>query len=538
MGAWRRACGVAMADRRGALLLLLVAAGSARCSSVEFVPSPYSPQNVVVTYAPDEDLTVVRWSVECTDTCDEAVFELQGRGGEFAPVRFDRAPYPSGTYPCEQGTCAQLAVRGRLSPGRAATAPVRARHPDLGVLRGGKATELTVGDPLTIEATFTDDNRRLRILARDRLLGGGLPRPLAYSLWESRAGDCEDAGRFADDVGLLDGGRVEVPIGSAGGGRFCVAVHGVPRDAARERRVTALALAWPELEAREVAFTPQSRPVPLLVQTILDLGELSPEECQLQHDLWLGSLRRLFFSLDSGWVEFPVQDLAPTCVQGPDRRLDVELVTLRITQEIFARSPPGTGIWHRAVVLYINSATERLPGALVEDLRQLSWRADAILGSSPTTFMWGIVDEVATPDEVWHRETPWTGALERLGAIAAETLPLHTVATDGRPFELMTPDEVQREAGALVKSCRAELPTLLALGEQPAGTPTVPIVPFEPPGVFVTLPRQVAPRGELAAQQVVVPFEICRRFCDHPFVAANRIVERSWRESAQCARDR
>src|SRR5262249_23110330 len=108
-----------------ATALVILCAGA--CGQVEFIPSPYTPQNLSMRYSPDEDLSVLRWQITATGADVEGTtFDLQQGDGTWKPIQFGTAPYTSGLYPCNGATCAQLVIRGRYPFAVGAGSPVRA----------------------------------------------------------------------------------------------------------------------------------------------------------------------------------------------------------------------------------------------------------------------------------------------------------------------------------------------------------------------------------------------------------------------------
>src|SRR5579859_5132566 len=93
--------------RRCLLMLGLAAA----CGKVQLVLAPFTPTNVELAYAGDEDLTRVRWSVGDSTS---VTFEIAAGSG-YVPVDFSAAPYASGTWDCDSRRCYQLVVRGPLA---------------------------------------------------------------------------------------------------------------------------------------------------------------------------------------------------------------------------------------------------------------------------------------------------------------------------------------------------------------------------------------------------------------------------------------
>jgi hypothetical protein len=522
-------------------VLATVTALWAGCGRVRFVPSPYSPQSVEVTFAPAEDLSVVRFAVAAPDAQDDEdlTFELAQPDGTFARIDFGAAPYPSGGYSCPQGTCFQLVRRGRYQP-TPGSAPVRAQHARVGLALGGVVTLRQVDPSLTVSAGFAEGNATLNFTVDDRLLGGPLPRALAQAFFAHDQGDCD--GTLPADSGPAQAGanmlRVPAPLTDVG--RYCLAVHGVPRDGGPAPPVTALALTWPETVRAERRWRPPVEQTPLLVQIMLDLETADSARCADVHAALLGTLRGALGAADGGWHEFPLADLAPTCHQDPSRRLDAPAIADAIKQYVHQQV---SAVHNRVVLFYANNLGTAVPQPLGDDLAGLpqQFANDARIA----TFYWGMVADGAVPTVAFDLAIPWTaiedpGFARALGDPVSQNLPFQTELSDAQTVvSLLDSDTLMREAGGWLKLCQDSPPVELVGGAVPAEDLAIPIRVDDPPGFLVDLPPQITvPRSLFEPDEVFLRWEICRRFCDHPFENDAGLSAPSWRMSPECVHNR
>ena len=121
-------------------------------------------------------------------------------------------------------------------------------------------------------------------------------------------------------------------------------------------------------------------------------------------------------------------------------------------------------------------------------------------------------------------------------AVAHANLPfMSQIHDDSVMIELLDPATVQREQGGFLKICTATPQVQLAAGGVPVATHDVGIDPLAPPGFFVMLAPKITVAHEAFAQDdVIVRWEVCRTWCDHPFINDTGIAGTSWRSSTEC----
>jgi len=180
---------VARARRSGAaaactLALLLPAAG---CGELNFVPSPYTPQDVELLYSAQEHITVVRWRVDATAPVAQTRFELLGADGSYSPIDFSQSVFAGGIVPCTDGagSCAQYVVRGNYSVGPGAR-PVQAVHDVYGVLPGGVPAMESVPETISFKSFFHSGNDIVYLNITDVVAEQRpyrFPRPFEHAMW-------------------------------------------------------------------------------------------------------------------------------------------------------------------------------------------------------------------------------------------------------------------------------------------------------------------------------------------------------------------
>jgi hypothetical protein len=197
-------------------------------------------------------------------------------------------------------------------------------------------------------------------------------------------------------------------------------------------------------------------------------------------------------------------------------------------------------VFHNRVLLfYANDLAIPVPPQLDSALDELP--ADFRNDERVATFYWGMIAPGATATVGYDATAPWTaiedpdfasGIARTMGA----TLPFLTqLHDDGTMVPLLDTTALIAEGGGELKLCQASPPVLLAAGGIPARGLTVPITAASPPGFFVSLPPQITvPHAMFVQADVVVRYEICRRFCDHPFTNDAGLDGAAWRSSREC----
>jgi hypothetical protein len=522
-----------------ATALAILCAGA--CGQVEFIPSPYTPQNLSMRYSPDEDLSVLRWQITATgDDMTGTTFDLLQSDGSWKPIQFGAAPYASGTYPCNGLTCAQLVLRGRYPFDVGGLSPVRAHSPDGFVVPGMiiRQSALQIRPSLTVSAVFAADNLSVDVAIADLLFEGGpLARHFAMAVWPQGSGECTQP--LSPDV-LVAGTTANAPVAQplTPEGRYCAAVHGTPDDGGRFLRVGAAALSHPETIAGVKNYQPASEQAPVLLQLILDLAIADPTRCQQVRDTLLSTLRAACNTAATGgsFHEFALIDLAPNCQRTDSRGFDPVGLADSIKQYVRQNV---TQVNNRVVLFYANNLASPVPSTLNDELAQLPMM---FVGDARVrTYYWSMTAAGATMNVAFDLPGVWTAIedptfMTSIQMAAAANLPFMTqLHDDNTMIELLDPQMVQTERGGFLKICTATPPVQLATGGTPQTTNDVGIDPAAPPGFFVQLPPKITvPHQSFASDDVIVRWEICRRWCDHPFKTDTGIAGDSWRSSSEC----
>ena len=208
------------------------------CGPVEFVPSPFTPQNVELIYSAQEDITIVRWRISSDDPAsDQLHFELLGAAG-YQTIDFSQSAYPGGNAPCGDGTgtCFQYVQRGPSTVPKGATHPVRGIHDTYGVLPGGLPLITTATNTLRITSFFHVGNDLVYVditdaVAIDDSYTYIFPRPYMRTMWPTKGLCLSDSAPDGVDFSPLDlsGGFAPTdPLSDDG--LYCVGVRPVPAD--------------------------------------------------------------------------------------------------------------------------------------------------------------------------------------------------------------------------------------------------------------------------------------------------------------------
>jgi len=136
-----------------------------------------------------------------------------------------------------------------------------------------------------------------------------------------------------------------------------------------------------------------------------------------------------------------------------------------------------------------------------------------------------------------------------------EELPLVSEVHDpAEPIGLLTAEEAQRWDGGLIRICRqAVAPGDGSAGVRPVhhkagtdaasaelepfpdGTLTWPVQAKDPPAYLIALPPVInVAKSSLAPHTLRLSYEICTRYCDHAFIAADGAAQDSWLDSMLC----
>jgi hypothetical protein len=533
------------------MVLVTLLVWAAGCGDVHFVPSPYTPQSVELTYSAQEDVTAVRWRVSAAPLT-QTRFELLAGDGSYQPIDFAKSVFTGGLEDCGDhfGTCAQFVVRGHYQVAADAQ-PVQAVHDVYGVLPGGVPTTKTVPTTLQLKSFFHSHNDMVTLNITDDIASSGpysFPRPYERTMWPTTGLCVSDTP--PDDVSFspLDATSSFPPVTPlTDTGTYCVAARPVPSDAGGAAMVQVRIATLPEIVTATQIFDPPVERSPIIYQIVLDLDIPIPDRCA---DI----IQKIESEADAYLVggsvpvhKLPTINLAANassqCAQTNDRTVASTDMADTLKQLVTTQS----GKHQQYHLLYFNNLDAPLPQPLVTslqalfddlsvsppgyELKTLSWMFNpgaAYVSSLTWQFFW-----------VWETaDDMFKMALQDYGR---RTLPYTTQFHDPtEPVALLTPDEVTQYEGSLVKICTSSpgiTPIALMPFEHEITTPSWTITSADPPGYLVTLNNQVVVAANLFVEQsAIVNYQICTRYCtDHPFVTASGTGDLSWSTSYSCA---
>jgi hypothetical protein len=321
-------------------------------------------------------------------------------------------------------------------------------------------------------------------------------------------------------------------------GRYCVSVHGTPDDGGKFLRVGAAALSHPETMGGVKDYQPAAEQAPVLLQLILDLAIADPTRCQQVETTLLSTMRAACNTAAAGGTfhEFSLIDLAPNCQRTDSRGFDPVGLADGIKQYVRQNV---TQVHNRVVLFYANNLASPVPSQLNDELTQLPM--DFMGDPRVSTYFWSMTTPGATMNVPYDLPGVWTAIEDptfttSIQMAAAANLPFMTqLHDDNAMIELLDPSMVSQWQGGFLKICTATPMVQLAAGGQPVMTNDVGIDPATPPGFLVTLqPKITVPHSTFASDDVIVRWEVCQRWCDHPFTSDTGIAGSSWRSSTEC----
>ena len=560
IGSRRRTRGCALAASRLARPLVLAGIGLLwlGCGAVEFVPSPYTPQNVDLIYSTQEDITIVRWRVSSASPPSDLTFQFFV-DGSYQDVDFSASVYPGGGAPCSdgKGTCYQYVVHGTyaIDPHNN---PIQGIHSLYGLLPGGPPTPSTMDTTLSFVSFFHNNNDAVYVNIDDAVsANGAFPRQFLQSTWPTNglcvSASAPDSAAFA----MLNGFSFPPPPLTTDG-IYCVGLRPIPSDGGQGALAQARIETVPVItDITSWSYSPPVQKAPIVYQIILDLEIPIADRCASSLST-IESLVDEYMNMPNESV--PVRKLdtinlavdptgtaaSPNCKQQDGRTLQAADMAQKVFQ-IISGSPQPHQQFH---FFYFNNLNSPLPQTLTDsltalfndlasppppyDLRLLSW-------------LWNPGLAAATGPSWWQNQA-WQAAddptFEKLlKAYALQNLPYETQVQDpGAPVPLLTPDVAAQDDGDQIKICTSS--TFI----EPADTNTDPVETFPygvswpvvaatPPGFLVSLPPQISvPYTSFVNESVVVDYQICSAYCDgHPFVSNAGTPVSSWTASYLCA---
>jgi hypothetical protein len=527
---------------------------TASCGDVQFVPSPFTPQDVALIYSAQEDLTVVRWRVDAPAPVAQTHFELLSSDGSYKPVDFSQSAFAGGIKACRNyaGSCAQYVVRGNYTVA-AGDRPVRAVHDVYGVLPGVKAATKEVSPTIDFTSYFHTGNQMVTLNLTDHVGSDGwydFPRPFERAMWPT-TGLCV-ADLLPDGVSFspLDAtSSFAPPQPLTDEGIYCVATRPVPADQGNAT-ITQLRIATlPEITTATQRFTPPIERAPVIYQVILDLEIPVPDRCADAIQKIEALTQRYMMGGGVPVYKLPTINLSTDpsnpCAQSNNRAVDGAEIAQAVKQ-LVTTLPEVHQQYH---FMYFNNLDAPLPDALRNslqtlfdgfavsppgyDLRNYSWIfAPLVPGASPPPPMWWAYWLWLTPDMSFELQ---------LADYNDKKLPYTTQFHDANePVPMLSGADLAAHEGHQIKICVAT-PQVEPISQLPSQhqifTRSWTITAADPPAYLVTLDNQiVVDSSTFSPVEAVVTYQICSRYCDgHPFVTMSGDGQSSWIDSFACS---
>src|SRR5579871_6812670 len=532
------------------------------CGAVEFVPSPYTPQNVDLIYSTQEDITIVRWRVSSTAPGSDLKFQFLV-DGVYTDIDFSTSVYPGGSAPCSdgKGTCYQYVVRGNYPLGPK-DHPIQGVHDLYGVLPGGLPTPSTVDTTLSFVSFFHTNNDEVFVNIDDAVAANGaFPRQFMQSMWPTN-GLCVSASppdgvSFAmlDPVSL----GFPPPATLTPEGIYCVGLRPVPSDngdaALAETRIETV----PTVFDMDQTYVPPIQQAPIIYQIVLDLEIPIADRCT--------SALSTIESLVDKYMNMPNQpvpvrkldtinlavdpngtDGSANCTQQNGRTLPAADMAQKVFQ-IVSGYPQPRQQFH---FIYFNTLDSPIASTLSDSFTSLF----NDLANPPPPYDLMLISWLWTPDPKlvelngpqWTKPEPWQqwddpGFEKTLAAYAMANLPYETQVQDpGVPVPLLSAQVATQDDGGQIKICTSS--TFV----EPANTNTNPVQTFPygtawevvaatPPGYLVSLMPLISKTySSFVPESVDVSYQVCTAYCDgHPFVSQAGTPVSSWTDSYLCA---
>jgi hypothetical protein len=556
-------------------LAIIVAAGLSclSCGAVEFVPSPFTPQNVDLIYSPQEDITIVRWKVSSQAPGQDLKFQILLDNG-YEDVDFSRSVYPGGASSCTDGsgTCYQYVLRGQY-PVQVRNRPIQGDHDVYGILPGPLVTQLdtAVGPTLQVAAsTFLPNDQAVGVQMTDRVASAppySYPRSYTRTMWPTE-GVCvapappdgvtftplDPSGTFPPDLPLTTDGT------------YCVGIRPLPSDGGDAALAQARVATVPIVTDLQQTYSPPVELSPIVYQIVLDLDIPIADRCAgarskiemtvddaMNDPLTIGNTTMKPIKLMTQNIAYDssVTDASAYCTQQNTPVLpDAASMAQQVFQQISAYPqrfqqvhlfffsnlnsplPPTVNTWLNSFLMDLGSPP---PGYALDLYAYLFNQGPAAL---PTP---------GAPKPNWTMVVPWQDAADpsygpMLTKYADQSLPYESQPHDASvPVPLLSPDDAAANDGNWIKICDSTLP-VTPVNTNPVvefpGVPAWQIVGLNPPGYLVSFPgnNRVAYQS-FVANTIALDYQICSAYCTgHGFTPmSGAAAMKDWSTSSACA---
>lgn len=515
----------------------------AGCGSVRFVKSPYGVGALEVVYSAQERVTFFAWQLAADIDPDAVRFEL-ATGDGWAPVEFEKAPFPAGSFECANATCFRWSLRGRYVP-TADSVPLRSVHVHHGFIAGPSVFVEERAASLAFAPAFVPDNVAIELAVDDLAAPSGSPlrRSFRWRHAASEAACIPSGGAWAGETEGVE--RIAFEGEPSEAGRYCVELQPVALDGGEAVTVAAVALSHPTLLQRSAHYEPPREEAPVVYKLLVDLEIPNALRCQeaiaavvaAAKDLERGgpfaiALDPLFLSQADG----------SKCRQRSDRALDVAAVVREVRETIRLRVPQAHGA--PVLFIYVNNLAMPLPPTLAVELFSLR---EALAEEERTeAFLWALAAEPVIAAGGWNLATAWTNPTSRAFRelfvdFTDLRLPVRTMLHDDRTRVPFIDSDLHGIPGGFVKLCSSTPPVALTLGGLVTRERTLAFVPGQAVEFAVHFEPQLrvqagAPEGGVAWKEnsVELTYEVCTRWCSHPFMALDGTRRREWHLDETC----
>jgi hypothetical protein len=252
------------------------------------------------------------------------------------------------------------------------------------------------------------------------------------------------------------------------------------------------------------------------------------DACLTLHERLQREVRGALSGLGGAVVELPLQDLSPSCNQGPTRRYLPPEDALRRAEADF----PGRRI--RPVLFYFNNVDLPLPLPLAEDLR--GFREERVRLGRPAPVWLSVAPPSVTGSGIFDTSTPWTfsGDPALLSGIldsARGLLPfVSREAPEGLEQPLLPADAGTVEA---FKVCEVDA-RVVPEGFPTDGTAVTPAA-AAPPRFLLSVPRvEAEPHSAHPETPARIVLELCREDCAGTARTEDGRQMPEWRSTRGC----
>jgi hypothetical protein len=538
---------------RGVLVLAVLAAG---CGQLNFIPSPFTPQDVELIYSAQEHITVVRWWMNATAPVEQTRFELLDDSGHYNQIDFAQSVFAGGVAPCKdgRGSCAQYVVRGNYMVGPGAR-PVQAVHDVYGVLPGSIAATETVSETISFKSFFKPGNDVVYVNITDAVANQGpysFPRPFEHGMWATNGLCVSDAA--PDDVSFS-------PVDSTGGfpppqpltdeGIYCVGTRPIPADQAESTLLQTRIATLPEIVTNRQTYAPPIERAPIIYQIILDLEIPVPDRCTDAIKKIEDLLQKYFSRVGVPVHQLPTinlaNDPAAPCAQTNDRVVKPTEIAQAVKQ-LVTTLPEYHQQYH---FMYFNNLDAPQPFALKSSFRQLFDSFAAPPGDHDLkifSWMFSPLTVAAASADVkwwafWVWQTPDMNFEMKMADYVQQNLPYTSQEHDqSEPVPLLSKEDVSAYEGSQIKICYstppvqpfAQLPSPHAIFDA-----SWKITAADPPAYLVSLDNKVVVAGSsFIESDASINYQICTRYChEHPFIDTAGMGQLSWDDNINCAKE-